>query len=98
MLDIDKLLEDVRNYNIGKSDYSKHKIQPWDVWLSYPELTPWDHDIIKRVLRTKEDTPREEDYTKIIHDCLERIRQLRTNNNEISKIDYLDSEGNLCHY
>ena len=25
----------VRNHNVGKSDYSKHKIQPWDIWIEY---------------------------------------------------------------
>jgi hypothetical protein len=67
--------ENIRNYNVGKSDYSKYKIQPWDIWLEY-KLNPWDADIIKRVLRNKEDTPRQEDYEKIIHICKERIRQL----------------------
>lgn len=67
--------ENTRNYNVGKSDYSKHKIQPWDIWLEY-DLNPWDADIVKRVLRKKEDTPRQEDYEKIIHICKERIRQL----------------------
>ena len=83
MLDIDKLLEDVRNYNVGESDYSKHKIQPWDIWYQY-KLNPWDADIIKRVLRHKSTDSREQDYIKIIHICLERIRQLRQENNEIS--------------
>jgi hypothetical protein len=74
-------MDDIRNYNIGKSDYSKHKIQPWDIWLEY-NLNPWDADIIKRILRTKEEpnmTPEESrilDYRKIIHICKERIRQL----------------------
>ena len=70
-----------REYNIGKSDYSKHKIQPWDIWMEY-HLNPWDADIIKRVLRTKTEpglTPVESrilDYNKIIHICHERINQL----------------------
>jgi hypothetical protein len=74
-------MDDIRNYNIGKSDYSRHKIQPWDIWLEY-NLNPWDADIIKRILRTKEEpnmTPEESrilDYRKIIHICKERIRQL----------------------
>lgn len=66
----------VRNYNVGESNYSKHIIQPWSIWLDYPELTPWDDDIIKRVLRTKSSDPRKLDYEKIIHICRERIRQL----------------------
>ena len=64
-----------RSYNVGKSDYSKKAIQPWDVWLEY-SLNPWDADIVKRVLRTKDGSSRTEDYKKIIHVCEERIRQL----------------------
>ena len=69
--------KDVRSFNVGNSDYSKHLIQPWSIWLDYPNLTSWDHDIIKRVLRTKEGELRESDYEKIIHDCEERLRQLK---------------------
>lgn len=68
-------MEDIRSYNIGNSDYSKHKIQPWDIWLEY-NLNPWDADIVKRVLRNKEGESRIMDYEKIIHVCKERIRQL----------------------
>lgn len=68
-------MSNVRDYNVGKSDYSKHKIQPWDIWLEYG-LNPWDADIVKRVLRTKEGEDRKLDYEKIIHICRERIRQL----------------------
>jgi len=64
-----------RNYNVGDSDYSKHFIQPWSIWMDY-NLNPWDADIIKRVLRTKSTDSREMDYRKIIHDCEERLRQL----------------------
>lgn len=70
-----------RDNNVGTSDYSKHIIQPWSIWLDY-ELNPWDADIIKRVLRTKEEPSmtknesRISDYKKIIHICNERIRQL----------------------
>lgn len=64
-----------RNYNVGTSNYSEYKIQPWDIWLEY-NLNPWDADIIKRVLRTKKDNSRILDYEKIIHVCKERIRQL----------------------
>ena len=39
-------------------------------------LNPWDADIVKRVLRTKEGKDRKLDYEKIIHVCQERIRQL----------------------
>ena len=67
---------DIRSYNVGESNYSKHVIQPSSIWLDYPELTSFDHDIIKRVLRTKTGENRETDYLKIIHICRERIRQL----------------------
>lgn len=70
-----KQSSETRNYNVGKSDYAKHKIQPWDIWKEY-NLNPWDADIVKRVLRTKENEPRSLDYEKIIHVCMERIRQL----------------------
>ena len=72
----------VRSHNVGKSNYSKKVIQPWTIWLAYPELTAWDDDIIKRVLRIKEEEgmsaneARKMDYEKIIHNCQERIRQI----------------------
>ena len=66
----------VRSYNVGKSDYAKHKIQPWDIWLEYG-LNPWDADIVKRVLRYKDGESRVLDYEKIIHVCRERIRQIK---------------------
>lgn len=68
--------DDTRDYNIGSSDYSKHLIQPWTIWLEY-NLNAWDADIVKRVLRTKRGESRESDYNKIIHDCKERLRQLK---------------------
>ena len=74
----------VRSHNVGQSDYSKHKIQPWDIWEEY-NLNPWDADIVKRTLRTKSTTgitpeqSRIEDYEKIIHVCQERIKQIKTN-------------------
>lgn len=73
--------EDVMSYNVGSSDYSKRKIQPWDIWEEY-KLNAWDADIVKRVLRTKEEpgmTPQEArimDYEKIIHVCKKRIDQI----------------------
>lgn len=63
-----------RDHNVGESDYAKHKIQPWDIWLEY-RLNPWDADIIKRVLRNKPNQKRL-DYEKIKHICDERIRQI----------------------
>ena len=78
---------DVRSHNVGTSDYSKHVIQPWSIWIDY-NLNPFDADIVKRVLRTKENTPRKEDYEKIIHICQERIRQIENHNLSITnKID-----------
>lgn len=68
---------DIRSFNIGNSNYSKHLIQPWAIWIDYPELTSWDHDVIKRILRTKQGESRIMDYEKIIHDLQERIRQLK---------------------
>lgn len=67
--------KDTRSYNVGNSDYAKHKIQPWDIWKEY-QLNPWDADIVKRVLRNKTGEDRRLDYEKIIHVCKERIRQL----------------------
>ena len=74
-------MDNVRDHNIGKSNYAQHKIQPWDIWLEY-QLNPWDADIVKRVLRTKEESSmqplesRRLDYEKIIHICQECIRQI----------------------
>ena len=79
---------DVRSHNIGTSDYSKHIIQPWSIWIDY-NLNAFDADIVKRVLRTKENTPRKEDYEKIIHICQERIRQIENSSLSITnKIDF----------
>ena len=68
--------DNTNSFNIGASDYSKHIIQPWHIWAEY-NLNPWDADIVKRVLRTKEGESRMLDYEKIIHICNERIRQLK---------------------
>lgn len=65
----------VRSYNRGASDYSRHIIQPWAIWQEY-HLNPWDADIVKRILRTKQGDSRRLDYEKIIHICEERIRQI----------------------
>ena len=67
--------EDIRAYNVGASDYAQHKIQPWDIYLEY-NLNPWDAEIVKRVLRSKEGEPRTVDYEKIIHICKYRIAEL----------------------
>lgn len=67
--------ENVQSYNVGKSDYAKHAIQPWDIWKDW-DLNPWDADIVKRVLRSKEGEARTLDYEKIIHICKYRIAEL----------------------
>lgn len=73
--------ENVLSYNVGKSDYAKHAIQPWEIWKEY-NLNPWDADIVKRVLRTREGEERMLDYEKIIHVCKYRIAEL---SKEVSK-------------
>ena len=75
--------KDIRNYNIGTSDYSSMPkgYQPWDLWKIF-HMNPFDADILKRLLRTKVEpgmTPQESrklDYQKIIHVCQERINQI----------------------
>ena len=72
---------DVRSGNVGASNYSEYTIQPWSIWIDY-NLNPWDADIVKRVLRTKDEPgmspakARVMDYQKMIHICKERIRQI----------------------
>lgn len=73
--------ENVQSYNAGKSDYAKHATQPWNIWKEY-NLNPWDADIVKHVLRTKEGKERMLDYKKIIHICKYRIAEL---SKEVSK-------------
>lgn len=70
-----------RNGNEGASNYSSRIIQPWAIWMDW-ELNPWDADIIKRTLRTKETDGRALDYKKIIHICNERLRQLYYDENK----------------
>lgn len=75
------MVKGVRDKNVGTSDYSKHSIQPWQIWIEY-HLNPFDADIVKRVLRRKDEggmtkvQSRRLDYEKIIHVCQERINQL----------------------
>lgn len=77
--------ENVQSYNVGKSDYAKHAIQPWDIWKEY-NLNPWDADIVKRVLRTKEGEPRTVDYEKIIHICKYCIAELSKEASKETKV------------
>ena len=86
----------VRSSHVGSSNYSKHVIQPWSIWMDY-KLNPWDADIVKRTLRTKtlaNTSPtqaRIEDYKKIKHVCDERIRQLEIENDLEIKTDEQDT-------
>lgn len=88
--------KNIRSYNIGSSDYSKHKTQPWDMWEEY-RMNPWDADIQKRLLRRKTEpgkTAKEsriEDYQKIIHICEKRIDMLKNS-------DYDDLDIALRQY
>ena len=72
---------DPRSHNVGSSNYSAKKIQPYDIWNEY-QLNPWDADVVKRILRTKVAkgmSPKEsriEDYEKIIHICQTRIQHM----------------------
>lgn len=67
-----------RAHNVGASNYSKQLIQPWSIWLSYPDLSAFELDIIKRILRTKSTDSRRMDYEKCQHILTELIRQLDT--------------------
>lgn len=78
-------IENVQSYNVGKSDYAKHAIQPWDIWKEY-NLNPWDADIVKRVLRSKEGEARTLDYEKIIHICKYRIAELSKEASKETKV------------
>lgn len=82
----------IRSANNGNSNYHTKTIQPWTIWLDYPELTSWDNDIIKRVLRQKPEPnmteleSRELDYRKIIHNCQERLRQIEIQKNKNNNV------------
>ena len=81
MQEVNNATDSVRNHNVGNSDYAKHKIQPWDVWIDF-QLNPFDADLAKRTLRTKaeggmtQNEARKLDYEKIVHIASERIRQI----------------------
>ena len=78
--------ENVLSYNVGKSDYAKHSIQPWHIWKEY-NLNPWDADIVKRVLRSKEGESRTLDYEKIIHICKYRISELSKETKVVAPVE-----------
>lgn len=65
-------MEEHRNYNVGESNYSKHKYQVWDIWKDF-DLNPWEADIVKRILRKKDGE--ENDFEKIRHILTEMIEQ-----------------------
>lgn len=79
--------DNIRRNNIGTSDYSKHIIQPWSVWLDW-NLNPWDADIVKRICRHKDGEDDKIKYEKIIHICKERLRQI--NNISVNKKENID--------
>lgn len=77
-------MSSIRDYDIGGSDYSRHRIQPRDIRLEYG-LDPWDADIVGRVLRAGEGGDRKPDYERIIRVCRERIRQLEAERTEAAE-------------
>lgn len=109
MQEVNNATDSVRNHNVGNSDYAKHKIQPWDVWIEF-QLNPFDADLVKRTLRTKAEggmtqaEARKLDYEKIVHISSERIRQIKTgvywpSQTELpngSRVDSIIAEYNLC--
>ena len=74
--------EDVKSYNIGTSNYSQMKIQPWDIFEAHPDLNYWECDIIKRILRRKNGDSRLMDYQKCRHiiDFLIDMKEKNGNN------------------
>ena len=83
VLSVDEEAQSIRDGNAGASNYPKHCIENWAIWIDYPELTPFDKDMIKRLLRTKAEpgkTMRQSrmlDLEKIIHIASEELRQLK---------------------
>ena len=80
--------ENIRSYNVGNSNYSKHKIQPWDIWILRTKEEPG---------KSKEDA-RIMDYEKIIHICKERIRQINEDKKEegTSSGFVISTDGTAC--
>lgn len=110
MQEVNNSTDSVRNHNVGNSDYAKHKIQPWDVWIEF-QLNPFDADLAKRTLRTKaeggmtQNEARKLDYEKIVHIASERIRQIKTGvtwpvsavaSPTGARVDEIVNEYNLC--
>lgn len=59
-----------RKYNIGKSDYAKHKVQPWDIIWAY-RLDYWEGTMLAYLLRNKDGEIKAMDYLKIQHNARE---------------------------
>lgn len=109
MQEVNNATDSVRNHNVGNSDYAKHKIQPWDVWIEF-QMNPFDADLAKRTLRTKveggmtQNEARKLDYEKIVHIASERIRQIKTGVTwpcsgllpNCSRVDAIIDEYKLC--
>ena len=70
-----QVASDISSYNVGNSDYYKHRYQPWDAWQDY-ELDPWDADIVKRIMRHKKGDPISLDYEKIKHICDKQLQRI----------------------
>jgi hypothetical protein len=60
-------MSDTQTFNYGNSDYSNHKIQPWDIIEAYG-LNFFEGCVIKRVLRTKSNQDHLEDLKKARHE------------------------------
>ena len=58
---------ETRKANVGNSNYAKHLIQPWSIWIDY-NLNAWDADIVKRVLRTKSEPGISEKEARVLLD------------------------------
>lgn len=55
-----------RDEQVGGNHYSKHKIQPWDIWKEYG-LDPWLAGVVKYILRAGHKGVKLEDLKKARH-------------------------------
>lgn len=92
ILPADEESKQVRDHNVGESNYSTYIIQPYAVWLDW-DLNPWDADIVKRICRQKSTETETVKYNKIIHICQERLRQINILNNIIKT-----TTNSISHY
>lgn len=72
-------MENVRESNIGESDYSKKKIQSWDIWRNW-KLDPFEANVVKYTLRSKPGK-RLEDLKKACH----YLQEILVNTNKVPK-------------